>query len=78
MLVSRKRETKRLIREMAGDDSHDLMKLLGSSDRDFLIRNNGDQVSINIEYSLTFTVYVIKPDFGFVLCVCFEFFFRFY
>lgn len=31
---------------MAGEDSHDLMKLLGSSDRDFLIRNNGDQVSI--------------------------------
>ncbi|OIT33172.1 putative nucleoredoxin 1 [Nicotiana attenuata] len=32
---------------MAGDDSHDLMKLLGSSDRDFLIRNNGDQVKLD-------------------------------
>ncbi|KAK4357535.1 hypothetical protein RND71_023145 [Anisodus tanguticus] len=28
---------------MAEQDSHDLIKLLGSSDRDFLIRNNGDQ-----------------------------------
>ncbi|XP_016503413.1 putative nucleoredoxin 1 [Nicotiana tabacum] len=32
---------------MAGEDSHDLMKLLGSSDRDFLIRNNGDQVKLD-------------------------------
>ncbi|KAK4376871.1 hypothetical protein RND71_003167 [Anisodus tanguticus] len=32
---------------MAEQDAHDLIKLLGSSDRDFLIRNNGDQVKLD-------------------------------
>ncbi|XP_060214261.1 probable nucleoredoxin 1 [Lycium barbarum] len=32
---------------MAEQDNHDLIKLLGSSDRDFLIRNNGDQVKLD-------------------------------
>lgn len=31
---------------MAGENCHDVINLLGSSDRDFLIRNNGDKVSI--------------------------------
>ncbi|KAL3368418.1 hypothetical protein AABB24_009328 [Solanum stoloniferum] len=32
---------------MAGEDCHDVIKLLGSSDRDFLIRNNGDKVKLD-------------------------------
>ncbi|KAH7570291.1 hypothetical protein ACOSP7_018341 [Xanthoceras sorbifolium] len=30
-----------------GGDSHDIQSLLSSSERDFLVRNNGDQVKIN-------------------------------
>lgn len=30
--------------ELVGDVSHDLFSLLSTEDRDFLIRNNGDQV----------------------------------
>ncbi|KAH0668989.1 hypothetical protein KY289_023482 [Solanum tuberosum] len=32
---------------MAGENCHDVIKLLGSSDRDFLIRNNGDKVKLD-------------------------------
>ncbi|KAJ9176381.1 hypothetical protein P3X46_011700 [Hevea brasiliensis] len=33
--------------ELVGDVSHDLFSLLSAEDRDFLIRNNGDQVKIS-------------------------------